>query len=585
QEYDLYRLWDAYDAPYHYILLKSVAYPTSYQTAGWSFVASIPANNSAYFDGAWPGFVCTVDSLGVVTLVVSSTGPAGSVTSTNHARGIQWDPAGANTIVNTTGTGGWSLIDSTTNIIWAWTATSTLGMINLRPTLIYVDSYTTLSFADLDPVSKILTWESNTWNLQTIGAAFTLDLLAHANNKLYMVGANVDTMYLATLPLTAIGPTPATSLMTVSNYAMPGLNHGACYVSGYYSMMTVVGNDLYILCSSGSSSTIYHHDGVNWTSPIVMPSVPWSTPGAGRFVRSPSGQLWAYVQEYTDIFTITIIGNSANWTRVDPVNITQAFGTYTGPTPTLTPSSLPSNGSSSGDSGGIGGGAIAGIIIGVLVVLVGVFFVIRSGRKKSNVSSKDISNVAAEGGISGKEEPNGTYQARHVQPPPVPAKGPIMTSSAYFNQSTVPGTQYQYAGPNGTHSYPVSYSQQVSVPGSAFPSTQPYTVAQPYPTTSWISPHVTVAPQVYPQVAQVAQVSAAPGDVSPNQSNLSDLRFSVHPRPNFVQGASVVDDSSSWSPSSVPSSAAVGIAVTPPIVPMNSRPERSPNNPEYHPTQ
>ncbi|KAF9347966.1 hypothetical protein BGX26_000577 [Mortierella sp. AD094] len=147
--------------------------------------------------------------------------------------------------------------------------------------------------------------------------------------------------------------------------------------------MTVVGNDLYILCTVDSTSTIYHHDGNNWTTPIVMPCVPWVA-GQGRFFRSSGGQLWAFIRSMGDMFTVSVNGNSANWTRaVDAVNIPQTFGNYTG----STPSPQPNNGGSSSE--GISGGAIAGIIVGAIAVIVAAVFVIKARKKRGH--GKNIS--------------------------------------------------------------------------------------------------------------------------------------------------------------------------------------------------
>ncbi|KAF9347967.1 hypothetical protein BGX26_000578 [Mortierella sp. AD094] len=474
-EYDVYRPWDASNSPYHFILLKSIANPTNFQTAGWGFVASVPANNTIYTE-VTPTTVCQVDSRGVVTLLVSSTGPAGSKKTENHTRGIQWDPAGSNTITNATGSGGWSILDSSGITHWDSLSASTLSTINSQTTLIFADySYEwMLNFAVLSPATKTFTSQTTNWNLRTQKTSAIPDLLAYTNDKLYIVGSYIAIiigqpdfdggfMYLATMPLIFIGPAPATSQMRVSEYALPGLKSSRweCYPNHSNSFMSVLGNDLYILCTGNSTGTIYHHDGLNWTTPIVMPAVPWLSE-QGRFVRSPGGQIWAFVRNYNhEIYTISISGNSANWTRaVDTVSISQTFGVYTGPTLTHSPTPQPTQGVSSGI--GMNGGAIAGIVVGVLVVLFAAVFFIRARRKRGNGNKKELPSIPTEEAFQGKQEVDEITQEGPNSVTPVAQK-----------------VQYPYAAYDGTQSYP-HYHQQVPMPSSTLPASQPYTVAQPY---------------------------------------------------------------------------------------------------------
>ncbi|KAF8966187.1 hypothetical protein BGZ46_000441 [Entomortierella lignicola] len=565
-QYDPSQPYNYYGGATYHILLKSVANPTSFETAGWTFLAAIPAAGSTTFGGAWPGYLCRVDTNGVVTLLVSTTSPTGGPTTTStHARGIQWNPAGTNTITNTTGSGGWSLLDSTTTIIWDWTASGTLALFNTTPALIYVDSYTLLDFAPLDPTTSLFTWQSTTWNLQTLKAAYDVEMLDYGNNTLYMMGVST-TMFLITIPLTSVQSIPALSSLNVYNYT---LATGDCSPSHYYSMMNIVGNELFILCTQTNTATIYHFDGSKWTTPIYMPSVPWSTPGAGRFVRAPTGELWAYVQDYSSYYTITISGTTASWTRVNPINITQNYGSYTGPTPTYSPYPYPttgSGGSISSSSDGISGGAIAGIIIGVIVVLFGIGFLFYKNRK-------DTANNTP-------EAPGG------AQAPPAPVK------ETYLSQN--PAIPPQYAVyPDATQQYTGYYTQGIPVAGTTYTTAQPYPVTQQYSPAysggatfpsgvSQVSPHLSIAPQISPNLSTTSNTipaSVASTGASSIQANLSDIRFSVHPRPNIVQGATYNIETSTISPE-------YGVATTssvPPLLPSHSRPEMPPNNPQYVP--
>ncbi|KAF9170835.1 hypothetical protein BGX20_008441 [Mortierella sp. AD010] len=541
-----------YNAPTQHVLVKSVANPTSYENAGWTFLASVPASSSLYFTSSTPapGFQCRVDSRGVFTLTATTTTPAGSTTTTTHIRGLQWDPLGTNTIANATGSGGWSVLDSTSTIILDWTAPATLALFNTTPTLVYLDSFTLLDFATLDPATKIFNWQSTSWNLQTLGLAYNLEFLEYGNNKLYMLettssynlaGGISANMTLITKPLTAVETTPAVSALTKS-----------------------------------SASTIYHHDGVNWTTPMSIPAVPWNTPGVSRFVRSPDGTTWAYLEDYNSAYTITISNSSATWTRVGGVNITEKFGTV--PTATITPSSGSGStvNSTSGSNGGIGGGAVAGIIVGVIVVLAGVFLIFRRGKNKSS----------------------GAAQAPLMSLDPSKTPSPVAIAVA----PSVPVAQHPLAYPDGTQQYTGYYQQPV--PGSTFPATQPYAASQPYPVAQPYSQysaapteaaypsavpqiplHLSVAPQVSPNLPVASQgtsVSSSTVTNSPHQTNLGDIQFSVHPRPNIVQG-STYESTTASTPSSIPDQTIATTASVPPALANHSRPNASPNNPQYHP--
>ncbi|KAF9347964.1 hypothetical protein BGX26_000575 [Mortierella sp. AD094] len=472
-EYDVYHPGDSSISPLHYILLKSTANPTSYDTAGWGFVASVPVNNTMYTDLLWTP-VCMVDYFGVVRLMVAKTGPAGSKTVDGHVRGIQWDPAGTNNIANATGSGGWSILGSSNSVNWDGWRASTLAMVNSQPTLIFKDTSDAFSmdFAVLDPTSKIFNLQTTTWlSSSTIGLIYNADRFLFANGVLYMVGEYDDTMYLSTVPLNYIGPIPPGSQFTVSKYQLPPIiTGGGCHPVNVI-FMNILGRDLYMLCEGqNSTNTIYHHDGLNWTTPIFMPAVPWFSPNSGSFARSSGGEIWAFVPNNGDTFVITISNNSANWTRaVNSPSITQTFGVYTGPTLTHSPTPQPTQGVSSGI--GINGGAIAGIIVGVLAVLIAMVFVIRSRRKKSYGIKNNDSGVVAERRISGKQEMDEIKQEEHV---------PISVAPN-FNTPVAQNTQYSYAY-DGTQSYPAYHQQQVPLPASALPSSRPYTSAQPYST-------------------------------------------------------------------------------------------------------
>ncbi|KAF9992921.1 hypothetical protein BGZ79_002481 [Entomortierella chlamydospora] len=411
--------------------------------------------------------------------MVADTGPAGSKKSDGHVRGIQWDPAGTNIITNATGSGGWSILGSSDNVNWDGWHGSTLAMVNSQPTLIYKDASNlySMDFAVFDPTSKIFNLQTTSWlSSSTEGLIYRADKLLYANGLLYMVGdyhgVAVDnnlfsTMYLATVPLNSIGPIPPDSQFTVSDYQEPlKIIGGGCHPINI-AFMNIFGRDLYMFCNTSpdSTSTIYHHNGLNWTTPIFMPAVPWIAP-EGNFVRSSGGELWAFVRNMAQMFTITISNNSANWTpAVNSASITQTFGVYTGPTLTHSPTPQPTQGVSSGI--GINGGAIAGIIVGVLAVLVAMIFVIRSRRRKGSGIKSDDSEVVIERESPGKQEVDETKQEGHAPISAVPN----------FNSLPAQNSQYFYAN-DGTQPYPAYHQQQVPLPSS----TQPYTHAQPYST-------------------------------------------------------------------------------------------------------
>ncbi|KAF9350731.1 hypothetical protein BGX26_011146 [Mortierella sp. AD094] len=526
-----------YNAPMQHVLVKSVANPTSYQNAGWSFLASVPANNSVYFSSSTPGpgYQCKVDSRGVFTLSATTSAPAGSTATTTHIRGLQWDPLGTNTIANATGSGGWTVLDSSNSIVLEWTSTATLAIFGYTPTLLYLDSDRFLDFATLDPVSKTFNTQSTSWDLLMLGASGP-EMLEYGNNKLYMLSTtgvisplNITdiTMSLITAPLIAVGPAPANSALTVSDYKLGPTD---CKPVTVGTIMNLIGNEVFILCTNNDfSSTIYHHDGVHWAAPILMPDAGMLSSGLGLFVRSPDGTTWVYVQDWGTPYTIS--NGSATWMPVGGVNITENFGTA--PSPTETPSPAPTN---ANGSGGIGTGAIAGIIVGVIVVLAGAFFIFRRGKNKSP------------GGV----------------------QAPTDTSKESKTASAFPDGKQQYTG------YPAAqpYSQySVALPGTASHSDMPQ-----------IPPHFSIPPQISPNLSVAPQgtpVSGSTANNSPHQTNLSDIQFSVHPRPNIVQGAAVESATFSTT-SSMPDQATATTTSVAPVLATHSRPNISLNNPQYH---
>ncbi|KAF9348078.1 hypothetical protein BGX26_000474 [Mortierella sp. AD094] len=498
-EYDMYRPLDL-NAPTHIILMKSAANPTSYRTAGWEFVASVPNNNTMNASIS-PDYLCRIDSRGVAILMAPQIGAVGSKDPLDDARGIQWDPMGTNTIANATGSGGWSILKSDGSTAWHSSSPSALATLNSQQTIIYKD-YTDLNilnFAVLDPITKTFNHQSTMWDLQTLYGSNGLAFLAVANGMIYMAGSYPETiigqpdsgiLYLATMPLSTIGPMPS-SLMKVSNWILPGLLTGRGCYPGHGDLMTVLGYDTYILCTVRGNSTIYHHDGNNWTTPIVMPSVPWLEQQGG-FARTPSGDIWAYLRDPSDMYpykqySIPINGSSTNWTlAVDPAYITQTFGVYNGSILTHSPTPLPTQAVSSGI--GISGGAIAGIIVGALAAIFVAIFVVNTRRKKSrrnsninnnNNNNNEVPEVSAVGGFQGNYKVDTTYQ-----------EGPVPVSVApNFVTPMAHNTQYAYPTFDGTQSYPVFHQQQVPMPSSTLPTSQSYAYAQPYSTAPSPSVH------------------------------------------------------------------------------------------------
>ncbi|KAF9430542.1 hypothetical protein BGZ76_000805 [Entomortierella beljakovae] len=574
-----------YGSPVTYVLLKSQPNPASMQAAGWSFLASIPETSSYKFDGGWPGYLCRVDSAGVATLLVAENYPAGSKTAVKHAKGLQWDPKGAiGSITGATGTGGWSLLDSEDTMKWEWTSPAVLGIINSQPTLIYVEEYVNLIFATQAPTAKVFAKQSTSWALSSLGSAQYIDMLEYGNGKLYVVGTSASGLTLTTIPLTTLGSAPSPSVMTTSTYPT-----GTCRMSHYFSYITLVGGEIYGLCTSQSSSHIYRHNGQSWLPPIVLPSVPWSTPGAGRFFRTQSGEVWGTVQDYKSTYIIKISGNTASWDRSGPVVISENFGIAPETVASTTSSGAhPSNTNNNSDNdplqtesgGGIGGGAIGGIVAGVIVVaLIAAFFVFKSRK------ARNIKNHTAVGGETKQNQQQQQQQQQTAAggeppyPPLIPPKDPTMSFpvSAYPHVVPVPVAQYPFVYNDGTqhqqqfHGY---YPPQ-QVTGAPVHVTQPYYVSQPYPNQF---PATSTHPMGIPPMAQqTSSHHSQPAPVSVLSMNTKGIDIPV--------STPVDSDISVSSPTlSTTASTLVNVTTQLPAVPSHSRPDTTTaNNPQYRP--
>ncbi|KAF9358076.1 hypothetical protein BGX26_002549 [Mortierella sp. AD094] len=355
--------------PQAIVLLKSVADPQDYYSADWTFVDSIPASNLGYVEGVTISSQCRVDSHGAITLIVSKSGdPSGN---TGRVQGIQWTTTSSNTTTQSAVSSEWFIFAGTSSVNWNQGSPATIGIINSQPVLIYVGPDKLLNFAAVNSSKSIQ--QPTTWNSQPLLNPSKLEMLEYSNGTLYMVGVDSGNMFLATVPLTALGQTPSTSQMTMSNYT---LTSSDCVLNGNYSMMSFVDNALFVWCLNDGRQDIYRNNGTHWANPTSSVGSyidPYNSTGVGRFVGTLSGDVWGYVLYSTAAYEIKYSASIADISVVGDVNIDQGYGV---PIP-----------SSSGRSKALSGGAIAGIVVGLVVVVILALLVWRR-RKNGDYSGK-----------------------------------------------------------------------------------------------------------------------------------------------------------------------------------------------------
>ncbi|KAF9439281.1 hypothetical protein BGZ76_006010 [Entomortierella beljakovae] len=169
--------------------------------------------------------------------------------------------------------------------------------------------------------------------------------IAYENDKLYIAGIDKNGNGLITTPLNLTELQNTTSEISPSlrvDYLPSDLPKGCPFSSRNEADMRVFGNSTYIManCRAGDSiigmnSTIYHHDGVNWTTPINLSNVPWGTSNGRsfRFIKSESGQVWLFISDspywYNEAYSIEIFpNNTVTWRSEKQITIDEEFTDY-----------------------------------------------------------------------------------------------------------------------------------------------------------------------------------------------------------------------------------------------------------------
>ncbi|KAF9439280.1 hypothetical protein BGZ76_006009 [Entomortierella beljakovae] len=319
-----------YDDPFYNLLIKSDADLESYRKNGWSFLSAIPADVTRRIDTTRFN-LCQVDSDGVVTLV--STGCKVNRLTDSDTCGLQWDPRISGEYV--VGAGGWTLFDGAGMKMPLYYTGSTLALISGQMTVIFK----TLRNIEYSIMGKSPPQFSAQEILRVPEGLGNISSIAYENSKLYVAGAN-DGIYLANTPLINVTPQNTSEAPVLNVDVMPNVDPAdSCLYGSFISThMSVFGNATYILCSSephGSgairtTSTIYQHNGVNWTAPMTMNKVPWYVGHIASFINSTSGHPWIIISDRSlsanRLFSIEIhSNNTVTWGSENAITIEEGF--------------------------------------------------------------------------------------------------------------------------------------------------------------------------------------------------------------------------------------------------------------------
>ncbi|KAF9105087.1 hypothetical protein BGX27_009806 [Mortierella sp. AM989] len=392
-------------------LAVSNADPSTLNGISWKIISYYPQTKLYYLQGlaSIRSFVCGVDSQGTFTILSYSSKSSRDDQAPSRTRGYQFSLT----------TNSWTNIDVTNSYKWTILGESVIVNIPNGNSNVLMHIYSTsnvdktITFSIFNQTSRTFVEQDVSWPIPS--GSGTPYGYAVSNNNLYVTSSDFLTQT-ATLNIIPLNPTAtppnSASIKVLKAPASLATNCGPMFIGGLRS--TVVGSNYYLFCSNAGrelnylttsdSNTIAEPIRLNMTVSYPESFFPF---GDGSGEGAPT---WAFVNNSTNIFGLTLSGENKGQWEVPPYSINATGYPGSGDGGGSENDSGPNNPSS---SEGLSQTVLIVIIVSSVIFLGSLISTVSKWRRKRNIHTVEILGTSNTPYMSTQEY---NYQPPFFQP-------------------------------------------------------------------------------------------------------------------------------------------------------------------------